>query len=58
MEFGLGAGALLTKYRRYHGESNNRYLVWKYSGRSRWYGPLEARITLVYSLPMKKGGAR
>lgn len=58
-EFSIGAGAMLTKYRRYEGMADNRYLVWKRNGHCRWYGPLEANVGVVYLLPMsKKGGDR
>jgi hypothetical protein len=57
-EVGAGAGAFWTKYRRYHAEYEGRYLVWKYSGRYQWYGPTDLRMTLIYNLLGRKGGAR
>lgn len=48
MEFSLGIGYLITKYRHYKGEENNEILVWQNNGRYTWIGPTKAKISLVW----------
>ena len=54
VEFSLGIGALMTNYRAYEGEEDNKYLVWKRNGQYQWFGPTKAKISLVWLLGGKK----
>lgn len=56
VEFNVGVGYLQTEYRRYTGVEDDRYLVWQNDGRYSWFGPTKAKVSLVWLLPLKKGG--
>ncbi len=60
LEYNIGIGFLQTEYRHYHGEEDNKYLVWQSNGRYTWLGPTKAKVSLVWMLPIgkRKGGAR
>ncbi len=48
LETGLGVGYLRTRYRRYHGKQNDKYLVWQRDGRYSWLGPTKLKVSLVW----------
>ena len=57
LDFGVGVGAMLTKYRHYYGssiypkgreEESDKHLIWHETGRYIWPGPCHANITLAY----------
>ena len=58
LEFNIGVGFLQTEYRHYVGVENDRFLVWQNDGRYTWLGPTKAKVSLVWLLPLQKGGAR
>jgi len=51
LDFGIGAGALLTQYRKYNPEGGK--YVYRYTGKHGYFGPLKAKIELVWR-PWKK----
>ena len=48
LNFGIGAGPLLTRYRFYEGVSNNEHLMFRYRGVWRYFGPTDARLSLTW----------
>lgn len=57
LDFGIGAGAMITKYRHYYGgsvypenhlEPWDEHLIWHDSGHFHWIGPNHANLSLVY----------
>ena len=56
LEFNFGIGFLQTDYHHYKGMENDRFLVWQNDGRYTWLGPTKAKVSLVWLLPLKKGG--
>lgn len=54
LNFGLGAGPMLTRYRYYEGRSNNEHLVYRYSGTFTYFGVTDAKVTLTYLFYYKK----
>lgn len=56
LECSLGIGFLRTNYRHYVGVEDNKYLVWQNNGRYTWIGPVKANVSLLWTLPRKKGG--
>ena len=62
MDFGLGVGCLLTKYRHYLGssiypegrtEAHDNHLVWQDNGHYVWFGPNHVNISFVYLINWK-----
>ncbi len=60
LEYSLGLGMLTTKYRKYEAEKcdNEWILLRTERGRTNWFGPTRARISLVWMLtrPDRRGG--
>ena len=54
VEFSIGIGSLMTNYRAYEGEEDNKYLVWVRNGQYQWFGPTKAKISLVWLLGGKR----
>jgi len=48
LEAGVGAGWMITRYRRYQGTSDDVRLIRQYDGRYQWIGPVKAEIGLSY----------
>jgi hypothetical protein len=63
MDFGLGVGCLITKYRHYLGssvfpegrtEAHDDHLMWQENGTFVWPGPNHVNISIVYLFNWKK----
>ena len=50
LNFALGFGPLYTRYRYYEGRSNNEHLMFQYRGTWRYFGPTDAKVSLVWLL--------
>ena len=48
LDFALGGGPIVTRYRYYEGRSNNEHLMYQYSGKLTYFGVTDAKVTLRY----------
>ena len=44
----IGAGWLGTHYRHYEGDATDAHLVYQYNGRTQWFGPTDAGVSVKY----------
>jgi len=51
-------GLFLTYYRYYEGNSDDSKLLWQYSGRYTWFGPVKLGASIKYIFTTKKPGRR
>ena len=54
LDFAVGGGPVITRYRYYIGRSNNEHLVYQYSGRLTYFGVTDAKVSLRYLIHYNK----
>ena len=54
LDFAVGGGPLVTRYRYYIGRSNNEHLVYQYSGKLTYFGVTDAKVSLRYLIHYNK----
>lgn len=57
IEASAGVGYMHTNYRRYHGEEEDKHLIYDYSGKFNWIGPVKLNASIVYLFWAPKKGS-